>query len=63
LGKDEKGEHGLTDAGKAKVINRAIADMGMGRYQWELFLLCGCGWMADNLWLQESCSFHDTTKH
>ncbi|KAF2692127.1 sugar transporter [Lentithecium fluviatile CBS 122367] len=37
---------------KAKVINRAIADMGMGRYQWELFFLCGCGWMADNLWLQ-----------
>ncbi|KAL5428043.1 hypothetical protein PMIN04_000987 [Paraphaeosphaeria minitans] len=37
---------------KAKVINRAIADMGMGRYQWQLFVLCGCGWMADNLWLQ-----------
>jgi hypothetical protein len=28
--------------------------MGMGRYQWELFFLCGCGWMADNLWLQVS---------
>ncbi|KAJ5601443.1 hypothetical protein N7510_010977 [Penicillium lagena] len=37
---------------KAKVINRAIQDIGMGRYQWELFALCGCGWMADNLWLQ-----------
>lgn len=33
--------------GKSKVINRAIADMGMGRYQWQLFVLCGCGWMAD----------------
>jgi len=37
---------------KSKVINRAIADMGMGRYQWQLFFLCGLGWMADNLWLQ-----------
>jgi hypothetical protein len=26
--------------------------MGMGRYQWQLFALCGGGWMADNLWLQ-----------
>jgi len=24
----------------------------MGRYQWQLFALCGGGWMADNLWLQ-----------
>ncbi|KAF1937522.1 MFS general substrate transporter [Clathrospora elynae] len=37
---------------KAKVINRALQDMGMGRYQWQLFALCGGGWMADNLWLQ-----------
>jgi hypothetical protein len=37
---------------KSKVINRALEDMGMGRYQWKLFILAGCGWMADNLWLQ-----------
>ncbi|QVM09181.1 hypothetical protein D8B26_003846 [Coccidioides posadasii str. Silveira] len=37
---------------KSKVINRAIQDIGMGRYQWELFVLCGFGWTADNLWLQ-----------
>ncbi|KAL5366630.1 major facilitator superfamily domain-containing protein [Aspergillus floccosus] len=37
---------------KSKVINRAIQDIGMGRYQWELFCLCGFGWLADNLWLQ-----------
>ena len=24
----------------------------MGRYQWGLFVLCGMGWVADNLWLQ-----------
>ncbi|KFY08823.1 hypothetical protein V492_05869 [Pseudogymnoascus sp. VKM F-4246] len=37
---------------KSKVINRAIQDIGMGRYQWKLFVLCGFGWLADNLWLQ-----------
>lgn len=37
---------------KSKVINKAIQDIGMGRYNWELFILCGFGWFADNLWLQ-----------
>lgn len=32
---------------KSKVINKAIQDIGMGRYQWELFILCGMGWLAD----------------
>lgn len=34
---------------KSKVVNKAIQDIGMGRYQWELFVLCGFGWFADNL--------------
>lgn len=34
-------------AGKAKVINRAVQDIGMGPYQWGLFVLCGLGWVAD----------------
>ncbi|KAL3422573.1 MFS-type transporter PB1E7.08c 3 [Phlyctema vagabunda] len=37
---------------KSKVINKAIQDIGMGRYNWSLFGLCGFGWFADNLWLQ-----------
>lgn len=24
----------------------------MGSYNWQLFILCGFGWLADNLWLQ-----------
>jgi hypothetical protein len=40
--------------GKSKVINKAIQDIGMGKYQWELFTLCGMGWLADNLWMQVS---------
>ncbi len=34
---------------KSKVVNKALIDIGMGRYQWELFVLCGFGWFADNL--------------
>ncbi|QSS61881.1 sugar transporter [Histoplasma capsulatum] len=34
---------------KSKVINLAIQDIGMGKYQWQLFVLCGFGWLADNL--------------
>ncbi|KAJ7176818.1 MFS general substrate transporter [Mycena filopes] len=37
---------------KVKVLNEAIAECGMGRYQWELFLSAGFGWFADNIWLQ-----------
>lgn len=37
---------------KSRLINAAIQDIGMGRYNWELFILCGFGWFADNLWLQ-----------
>jgi hypothetical protein len=32
---------------KSKVINKAIQDIGMGRYNRELFVLCGFGWFAD----------------
>ncbi|KAI5279230.1 hypothetical protein KEM52_004456 [Ascosphaera acerosa] len=32
---------------KAKLINKAMTDIGMGKYQWQLFVLCGFGWAAD----------------
>ncbi|PWY77077.1 MFS general substrate transporter [Aspergillus heteromorphus CBS 117.55] len=35
---------------KADVLNRAIQDIGMGRYQWQLFGVIGFGWASDNLW-------------
>ncbi|KAI0470691.1 membrane transporter [Xylariaceae sp. FL0804] len=37
---------------KSKLINKAVQDIGMGRYNWQLFVLCGFGWFADNLWMQ-----------
>ncbi|PVI01381.1 MFS general substrate transporter [Periconia macrospinosa] len=35
---------------KAKILNKAIQDIGMGRYQWQLFIVIGFGWASDNLW-------------
>ncbi|KAG6849835.1 hypothetical protein H0H93_004519 [Arthromyces matolae] len=35
---------------KAQILNEAIQDIGMGRYQWGLFVVAGFGWLADNLW-------------
>ncbi|KAG2005418.1 membrane transporter [Coprinopsis cinerea AmutBmut pab1-1] len=35
---------------KARILNDAIQDIGMGRYQWGLFIVTGFGWFADNLW-------------
>ena len=37
--------------GKARALNTAIQDIGMGRYQWQLFIVVGgFGWASDNLW-------------
>lgn len=33
---------------KSKVINKAIQDIGMGSYQWKLFILCGFGWLVSD---------------
>ncbi|OAK97887.1 MFS general substrate transporter [Phaeosphaeriaceae sp. SRC1lsM3a] len=35
---------------KAKILNKAIQDIGMGKYQWQLFIVIGFGWAMDNLW-------------
>ncbi|KAF7946567.1 hypothetical protein EAE96_009563 [Botrytis aclada] len=35
---------------KARVLNEAIQDIGMGWYQWQLFVVVGFGWANDNLW-------------
>ena len=35
---------------KARTLNTAIQDIGMGKYQWQLFVVVGFGWASDNLW-------------
>ncbi|KAK4153295.1 hypothetical protein C8A00DRAFT_43786 [Chaetomidium leptoderma] len=35
---------------KAKILNRAIQEIGMGWYQWHLSCVISFGWASDNLW-------------
>lgn len=35
---------------KARLLNQSVQDIGMGRYQWQLFIVIGFGWAADNMW-------------
>ena len=56
LDTEDGGDKGAIDgldpvyAAKARVLNRAIQDIGMGSYQWQLFIVIGFGWAADNAW-------------
>lgn len=34
---------------KADLVNHAIQAMGMGRYQWWLFIVTGFGWFVDQV--------------
>ncbi|EKM56231.1 uncharacterized protein PHACADRAFT_196290 [Phanerochaete carnosa HHB-10118-sp] len=37
---------------KTALINRALEQTGMGRYQWCIFFLCGFGYALDLMWAQ-----------
>ncbi|KAJ5708546.1 hypothetical protein N7488_008347 [Penicillium malachiteum] len=46
--------HAGTDvvfAAKSQLLNQAMLDVGMGKYQWFLFLMTGVGWFLDSLWM------------
>ena len=34
---------------KAQLLNDAVQEIGMGRYQWHLFFVAGFGWFSDNV--------------
>lgn len=34
---------------KAQLLNDAVQEIGMGRYQWHLFIVAGFGWFSDNV--------------
>jgi hypothetical protein len=34
---------------KAQILNDAIQEIGMGKYQWHLFCVAGFGWFSDNV--------------
>lgn len=33
-------------------LNDLNSQIGFGKYQWTMFVVCGFGWMADNMWFQ-----------
>nr|OQO28038.1 hypothetical protein B0A51_02839 [Rachicladosporium sp. CCFEE 5018] len=37
---------------KSEIVANCMTEMGMGRYQWELFVVTGFGWITDNFWSQ-----------
>ncbi|TBU23729.1 membrane transporter [Dichomitus squalens] len=37
---------------KARILNAAFQEIGMGKYQWFLFFVAGFGWFSDELWQQ-----------
>ena len=37
---------------KCLLVNKEIDSMGMGRYQWYVWTLCGFGYKLDMLWIQ-----------
>lgn len=39
---------------KVRVLNDALAEIGMGTYQWKLFVSAGFGWSVDRLFFQVS---------
>jgi MFS family permease len=44
--------HAGTDAvfaAKAQLLNQALLDIGMGKYQWLIFLMTGVGWFLDSV--------------
>ncbi|KAK8043690.1 hypothetical protein PG993_006120 [Apiospora rasikravindrae] len=45
-----KGQVDSVYEAKAEVLNKAIQNIGMGWYQWQLFIVVGFGWASDNLW-------------
>ncbi|KAK8075112.1 hypothetical protein PG997_009775 [Apiospora hydei] len=45
-----KGQVDSVYEAKAEVLNKAIQHIGMGWYQWQLFIVVGFGWASDNLW-------------
>ncbi|KAF2812093.1 MFS general substrate transporter [Mytilinidion resinicola] len=37
---------------KSELVGKCMEKIGMGPYQWELFVVTGFGWITDNFWSQ-----------
>ncbi|KAH9943665.1 MFS general substrate transporter [Amylocystis lapponica] len=50
---DDLFEEGTMDPvymAKSRILSRAVQEIGMGKYQWCLFVVAGFGWFADSVW-------------
>lgn len=36
---------------KSELVGRCMQEIGMGPFQWKLFVFCGFGGLIDNLWV------------
>ncbi|KAL7314859.1 hypothetical protein PS15m_006374 [Mucor circinelloides] len=43
---------GTTD----QILDGLLSKVGYGLFQKKLLILCGFGWLADNMWLQVKCA-------
>ncbi|KAI0270602.1 MFS general substrate transporter [Gloeopeniophorella convolvens] len=53
LAKEDIYDEGAVDPvyqAKARVLNQALQEIGMGKYQWALFVVAGFGWFSDSVW-------------
>ncbi|OJD29074.1 major facilitator superfamily transporter [Diplodia corticola] len=37
---------------KSELVSKQLTEIGMGKYQWCLFVVTGFGWITDNFWSQ-----------
>ena len=49
---DSDSENSSNTQTPEQILSSCLDTIGMGRYQWKLFMLCGLGWAADNMYLQ-----------
>ncbi|GAA5995852.1 uncharacterized protein JCM10292_004787 [Rhodotorula paludigena] len=52
LGDPDDGAAEADEGESPDPLDATLEEIGMGWYQWRLFLLCGCSWWSDNAWLQ-----------
>ncbi|KAM0231640.1 hypothetical protein ACHAP5_011009 [Fusarium lateritium] len=48
---------------KISVLNEALIDIGMGPFQWKIFLTTGFGWFIDQLWMQAVTNIQPPVRH
>lgn len=48
---------------KIAILNSALIDLGMGGFQWKVFMTTGFGWFVDNVSASILRSLHHATRY